>query len=176
MSTGTSSGRRQSAVILPVPDAEPVVGRYRMEYDPVAIAGVPAHITLMVPWLPIEEITAADVAELRRLLLSVPAFDYELTMVGWFGRRVLWLAPEPAEPFVKLTGMLGGTFGTSHYDDEFDEVVPHLTVGHASDGVELAGVAAALKPALPIRCRAREVWVMVGDGQVWKMRDRLALG
>jgi len=176
LSTGTSSGRRQSAIIVPVPEAEPVVGPYRDEYDPVAVTGVPAHITLMVPWLPIEEITAAELAELTRLLRSVPAFEYSLTRVGWFGRRVLWLAPEPADPFLKLTGMLGEGFGTSHYDDEFDEVVPHLTVGHASDGVELAGVAAALAPALPIRCRAYEVWVMAGDGQTWKIRERIPLG
>ena len=176
MSIGTSSGQRQSAIIVPVPEAEAAVGGYRAEYDPVAAAGVPAHITLMVPWLPVEEITGDDLTELGGLLGSVPAFGYSLTTVGWFGRRVLWLAPEPVEPFLQLTGMLGATFGTSHYDDEFDEVVPHLTVAHASDGVELAAVAAALTAALPIRCRADVVWVMVGDGQAWRTRERFPLG
>ena len=59
------------------------------------------------------------------------------THVDWFGRRVLWVAPEPAGPFLELTDRLADRFGTPPWDDEFDEVVPHLTVAHASDGVEL---------------------------------------
>ena len=53
------------------------------------------------------------------------AFDFRLARVCWFGRAVLWLAPEPVEPFVKLTGILAGQFGTAPYEDEFDEVIPH---------------------------------------------------
>jgi 2'-5' RNA ligase len=175
VSAGTSSGQRQSAIIIPVPDAEPVVERYRLEYDPVALAGVPAHITLIVPWLPPEEINEGNMAELADVLSSTTAFDFRLTRVSWFGRAVLWLAPDPAEPFIKLTAMLADRFGTLPYDDEFDEVVPHLTVGHASDGVELDSVGAAIAASLPIACRAGEVWVMVGDGRTWNARKRVKL-
>jgi 2'-5' RNA ligase len=178
MTTGTSSGRRQSAILIPVPWAEPVVGPYRLEYDPVAAAGVPAHITLIVPWLPPDEIEPADLDELAAALHSTSSFEFFLRQVNWFGRAVLWLAPDPVEPFVKLTSRLADRFGTPPYDDEFDEIVPHLTVAHASDGVELAGVAADLGKRLkkdPIRCRAEEVWVMVGDGQAWSVRDSVQL-
>jgi 2'-5' RNA ligase len=170
MSVGTSSGAHQSAIVVPVPDAESLVGRDRLEYDPVACAGVPAHITLIVPWLPPEEILTGDLDELGDTLHGVEAFDFALGRVCWFGRRVLWLAPDPIEPFVKLTCMLADQFGTPPYDDEFDEIVPHLTVGHASDGVELDPVAQRLALSLPITCRAREAWVMVGDGSSWSVR------
>jgi 2'-5' RNA ligase len=175
VSAGTSSGQRQSAIIIPVPDAEPVVERYRLEYDPVALAGVPAHITLIVPWLPPDEIDNGNLAELADVLSSTTAFSFRLTRVRWFGRGVLWLAPDPAEPFIKLTAMLADRFGTLPYDDEFDEVVPHLTVGHATDGVELDSVEGAIAAALPIDCRAGEVWVMVGDGRAWSPRERVRL-
>lgn len=167
MSAGTSSGRPQSALLIPVPEADEVVGRWRHEHDPVAAAGVPAHITLVVPWLPPAEITQADLEELDVELSEVKAFDFDLTHVDWFGRRVLWVAPEPAAPFLELTNRLADRFGTPPWDDEFDEVVPHLTVGHASDGVELAPIADAITTRLPVRCRAAEVWVMVGDGTRW---------
>src|SRR5579864_841585 len=98
MTAGTSSGRTQSAILIPVPEADSVVGRWRHEHDPVAAAGVPAHITLVVPWLPPDEISEADLAELDDELEGVKAFDFDLTDVGWFGRRVLWVAPEPAAP------------------------------------------------------------------------------
>jgi 2'-5' RNA ligase len=175
VSAGTSSGQRQSAIIIPVPDAEPVVERYRQEYDPVAAAGVPAHITLIVPWLPPDEIDDGNLAELADVLSSTTAFEFRLTRVRWFGRGVLWLAPDPAEPFIKLTTMLSDRFGTLPYDDEFDEVVPHLTVGHATDGVELDSLEGAIAAALPIDCRAGEVRVMVGDGRTWSTRERVRL-
>jgi 2'-5' RNA ligase len=174
-SPGTSSGRVQSAVLIPVPQADSVVGRWRFEYDPVAAAGVPAHVTLVVPWLPPTEITDADLVELEEELADVAAFDFALSRVGWFGRRVLWLAPEPAEPFLKLTHRLGERFHTPPWEDEFDEVVPHLTVAHASDGVELVPIAADVSTRLPLRCRAEEVWVMVGGGGRWELRHSIRL-
>jgi 2'-5' RNA ligase len=175
VSVGTSSGRTQSAVLVPVPEADEVVGRWRHEHDPVAAAGVPAHITLIVPWLPPAEITEADLADLDGMLEDVHAFEFALDHVDWFGRRVLWVAPEPAAPFLRLIDRLADHFGTPPWDDEFDEVIPHLTVAHASDGVELQPVAADVSERLPIACRAEEIWVMVGDGTRWDLRHRTKL-
>ena len=174
-SAGTSSGRVQSAILIPVPQADSVVGRWRYEYDPVAVAGVPAHVTLVVPWLPPDEIGQSDLAELEEELADVRAFDFTLARVDWFGRRVLWVAPEPVEPFLKLTHRLADRFHTPPWDDEFDEVVPHLTVAHASDGVELVPVAADVATRLPLKCRAQEIWVMVGGGGRWDLRHRVVL-
>jgi hypothetical protein len=176
MTAGTSSGRHQSAILIPVHDADAVVAPFRLEHDPVATAGVPAHITLIVPWLPPVEIGPAELDELAECLAPVDAFDFLLSRVRWFGRRVLWLAPEPARPFLDLVHLLSDRFGTPPYEDEFDEVVPHLTVGHASDGAELGGVADQLAAKLPIKCRADQVWVMVGDGQTWSATQKLNLG
>jgi 2'-5' RNA ligase len=174
-STGTSSGRRQSAVFIPVPAADAAVGRWRYEHDPVAAAGVPAHITLIVPWLPPDEIVQSDLDELDDELADVKSFDFDLAHVDWFGRRVLWVAPEPAAPFRDLTHRLAERFGTPPWEDEFDEVIPHLTVAHASDGVELVPIASDVTGRLPLHCRAEEVWVMVGDGQRWAMRHQCRL-
>lgn len=165
----------QSAVLIPVPQADSVVGRWRYEHDPVASAGVPAHVTLVVPWLPPERITEEDLAELQEELADVHAFDFTLARIDWFGRRVLWLAPEPAEPFLKLTHRLAERFHTPPWEGEFDEVIPHLTVAHASDGAELVPVAADVATRLPVRCRAEEIWVMIGGGGRWELRHRMRL-
>ena len=174
-SAGTSSGRVQSAVLVPVPQADSVVGRWRYEHDPVAVAGVPAHVTLVVPWLPPDRIGAADLADLEAELADVHAFDFTLVRVEWFGRRVLWLAPEPAEPFLKLTHRLSDRFHTPPWEDEFDEVIPHLTVAHAGEGTDLTSVAEDVAARLPVRCRAEEVWVMIGGGGRWELRHRIVM-
>jgi hypothetical protein len=85
------------------------------------------------------------------------------------------VAPEPAGPVLALTNRLAIRFGTPPWDDEFDDVIPHLTVAHASDGVELNPVAEDVKTRLPVRCRAAEVWVMVGDGTHWWLRHQVTL-
>jgi 2'-5' RNA ligase len=175
MTAGTSSGRHQSAILIPVHEADAVVAGFRLEHDPVATAGVPAHITLIVPWLPPVEIRPEDLDELAAVVQTRHAFDFSLARVRWFGRRVLWLAPDPVEPFLELVYLLAEHFGTPPYEDEFDEVVPHLTVGHASDGAELGAVADLLAPKLPISCRADQVWVMEGDGQTWSVREKMSL-
>lgn len=172
---GTSSGRPQSAVLVPVPVADSVVGGWRREHDPAAAAGVPSHVTLVVPWVPPPEITGADLAALDDELSNVAAFDFALTGIGWFERRVMWLAPEPAQPFVELTARVSERFGTPPWEGEFDRVVPHLTVAHASDGVELCAIEAAVACRLPVRCRADEVWVMVADGARWSLLHRVGL-
>lgn len=137
--------------------------------------GVPAHITLLVPWLPPDQIGFDNLAELDAELSDVKSFEFELTHVDWFGRRVLWVAPEPSAPFLDMTNRIAERFGTPPWEDEFDEIVPHLTVAHASDGVELVPIAADVTGRLPLRCRAEEVWVMVGGERRWAKRHRLPL-
>jgi hypothetical protein len=40
-----------SAIIMPVPEVEAVVGPLRLQYDALARLGIPAHITLLYPFV-----------------------------------------------------------------------------------------------------------------------------
>ena len=42
----------QTALVVAVPSAEPVVARLRASYDVAAAYGVPAHVTVLYPFLP----------------------------------------------------------------------------------------------------------------------------
>lgn len=86
----------ETAIIVPVPAAEPVVGRHRKALDRAATWGVPAHVTVIVPFLPPAAITERVLDDVRDCL--VPAFDCAFARVEWFGEEVVWLAPEPVEP------------------------------------------------------------------------------
>ncbi len=164
-------------MLVPVPQAERIVAEWRARHDPVAAAGVPAHVTLIVPWLPAAEIGAGPLAELAEVAASTRPWEFRLTGVAWFGRRVLWLVPEPAEPFAGLTARLAERFGTPPWDGEFEDVVPHLTVGRAEgDPTSLDHVGEELRSLLPIDCRADELWVMLAAGRRWSVRARLGLG
>jgi 2'-5' RNA ligase len=174
---GTTSNWAQSALLIPAPEAEALVGSWRDLHDPSARRGVPAHVTLVVPWVPPEQIKQEHLDELSDLLADEEPFEYTLEEVCWFGERVLWLGPTPAAPFKRLTARLATHFDTPPWQGEFSEVVPHLTVGLAGHavGCTLSEAAEALVPKLPVRCRATEVDVMSGDGVSWDLVHRVPL-
>src|SRR4051812_50062060 len=59
----------QSAVIVVVPEVEPVVGRWRAAHDAAAAVGVPAHVTIVYPFLPEDRL---DEAAVRQVVAGGP--------------------------------------------------------------------------------------------------------
>ena len=45
----------ESALVILVPEAEPLVRPFRHRFDPSAALGVPAHITLLYPFIAPEQ-------------------------------------------------------------------------------------------------------------------------
>ena len=168
----------ESALLVPVPEAEPLVGGWRAKYDLAAQKGVPAHITILYPFVPPAEITVETVDELAGFFSRFAPFDFVLTRTARFP-QVVYLAPEPAEPFLRLTEAVHERWPSfPPYGGAFDEVVPHLTVVERDDGSDidvLDIVERDIVRGVPIQARAREVWLMQGDGS-WSVRARFQLG
>lgn len=171
---------RQSAVIVPIP-LPPALEGVRAAAVLVAGLGVPAHVTLLVPWLEPLAIGAGDVATLRGIVAGEPVFDVELASVRSFPADAdqpgtVYLPPEPAEPFVRLTRAISATYPDHPpYGGAFDTIVPHLTI--ADDTAWLADVERIAATALPARRLVSEAWLIVeGDDGRWTRRARLALG
>lgn len=64
----------RSGLIIEVPAAEAAVGDWRRRLDPQALLGAPPHVTVLFPFMPRDEIDAATLEKLRRLLTEVPPF------------------------------------------------------------------------------------------------------
>jgi 2'-5' RNA ligase len=138
----------QSACIVRVPEAEPYVASWRDRFDPAAALGVPAHVTVLFPFMAPERIDAAVLGQAQAILSAVAPFAFRLTRIDRFP-GVLYLAPEPAEPFIALTHAFARAFPEfPPYGGQFATVVPHLTVGHVEDP-ELDRVASSLRASLP---------------------------
>ena len=100
----------ETAILVPIPDAEPVLGRYRAALDQAAGWGVPAHVTILYPLMPPEKITDAVISSASAAVASVGSFDCEFARTEWFGQEVLWLAPKPDKPFRALISAVGAAF------------------------------------------------------------------
>ncbi|AWS41654.1 2'-5' RNA ligase family protein [Streptosporangium sp. 'caverna'] len=83
-----------TALIVKVPEAEPVVGRWRERFDPFAARGVPAHVTVLYPFLDNGRIDDRLLGELRELFAAQASFEVRFDRCGRFP-EVLYLAPEP---------------------------------------------------------------------------------
>jgi 2'-5' RNA ligase len=153
----------RSALLLAVPAAEAAVGAHRARLDPSARDGVPAHITVLYPFLPPAEIGPGVLAELSRLFAGTPRFDFTLDRVRWFGESVVWLGPSDESPFRALSKRAARAYlSCPPYGGEHPDTVPHLTVGQRGETAELRAAAEAVRPLLPITARATEVTLMAG--------------
>jgi 2'-5' RNA ligase len=167
---------RRSGLLVPAPEAEPLVGALRARWDPTCAQGVPAHVTVLYPFVPAARLDPAVEARVAEAVATVPSFRYALTDVGRFD-GVLWLRPEPADGFRALTAALAAAFPQHPpYEGRHAEVVPHLTVADADDA-PFAELEAQLRSVLPIEAEARIVRLMVeGPDGRWSTRTDFPLG
>ena len=154
----------ESALIVSVPAAEPVVGLLRSRLDSSAPLGVPAHITVLYPFMAPKLLDDEVFGELGRLFGRVDAFDLALTRVGWFATEVVYLVPEPQSVFKALTTMVSERwpdwppYGGVHADP-----IPHLTVGDHEDYPSMAEAASVVERLLPVETAVSEIELIVGD-------------
>ncbi|MBY8848058.1 2'-5' RNA ligase family protein [Saccharothrix longispora] len=174
----------ETAVIVPVPAADQVVGRYRRRLAHSAAWGVPAHVTVLYPFVPPHLVDPLGVVEvLGGLVEEVEAFECAFRRTAWFGEDVLWLAPEPASPFRRLTEAVWGRFPEyPPYGGAVAEAVPHLTVGSTpvADVAALRDAERELAGALPFRAEVGQVRLIAGGDRPdswrtvaeWDLRPR----
>jgi len=156
----------ESAVIVPVPEAERVVGRFRSECDSAARLGVPAHVTVISPFVPPDRVDTNLISALAAVIESVAVFDVTFTRTRWFGDRVLWLAPEPVAAFVGLIRAVWERFpDCPPYGGAHEDVVPHLTIGHDQEAGTLHAAARAIEPLLPVTTQVTEALLMQGSAE-----------
>jgi 2'-5' RNA ligase len=171
-------GLRQSGLVVVVPEAERVVGQHRGELDANAVLGVPAHVTVLFPFVPPERVDADVLARLADLFAGTPAFDYAFGRTAWFEQDVLWLAPDDPAPFRLLTNRVFEAFPAHPpFEGAFADVVPHLTVGHGVGLERLRAAERELLPLLPVTGRATEVTLLAqGPEGRWVAQAGFPLG
>ncbi len=169
----------ESALVILVPDVEVLVKSFRDRHDPLAAVGVPAHITLLYPFIAPDEIGSAVLDELTQCFQRFPPFEFSFAETRRFP-GVLYLAPEPAEPFRELTLAIWDLWpSTPPYGGQHSDIVPHLCVAQIADKLQLDAVAEAFGRAsigqLPIRMKAQEVALMDNTSGRWQIRTTLRL-
>ena len=166
----------RSAVLVQVPEAEPVVGEWRLQYTFDAPAGIPAHVTILFPFVEPERLGEVE-GRLAELVAGTSAFDLTFTRTARWP-EILYLEPDPAEPFVALTHAIEREWPDQPpYGGAHETIVPHLTVAESTDPALLDRIAADVEPQLPIVTPVREASLFAeDDAGRWREHGRFPFG
>lgn len=166
----------RSAVLVQVPEAEPVVGEWRLQYTFDAPAGIPAHVTILFPFVEPARLGEVE-GRLGEILAATPAFDLTFARTARLP-EVLYLVPDPSEPLFALTRTIEREWPDQPpYGGAYESIVPHLTVAESPDAAVLDRIAASVEPLLPVTTRVDEASVFVEDHDGrWHEHSRLPFG
>lgn len=166
----------ETALVLLVAAAEPIVAALRLRHDPMAARGVPAHVTVLYPFRSVVDADAAAIV--ADLAAEVPPFRMSFTTVGRFPGQVVYLAPEPAATVRGLLRRFSAAFpDCPPYGGVFADVVPHLTVADGVDDDTADTVAGVVTEGLPVTAVADELTLLVeGDDGHWSVDRSWPLG
>jgi 2'-5' RNA ligase len=161
----------ESALVVFVPEAEPLVSTLRLQYDESARLGAPAHLTVLYPFMDPRRVDQAVLDQCAHVIAAHRSSSFQLRAVGRFPGMV-YLEPNPAAPFVELTLHLVRVFPKfPAYRGEFSTVIPHLTVARGSSAeIEQADMTltARLKAEGPVKAVCSAVTLIENSSGRWR--------
>ncbi|MFI9776913.1 2'-5' RNA ligase family protein [Streptomyces sp. NPDC051956] len=169
--TAVGEGRApqdRSALVITLPMANPLLEAAAQVNPALVRKGLPAHVSLLYPFLPAAELTAAVDAEVRGLAASLPAVETDLKDFVVAPRFVA--VPVPALQAVAdafctrwpRIAPYGGRFG--------ERPEPHVTLATGATDEEAELVQDRVRPLLPLRVAAWRVDLVVRTDRDWRLR------
>lgn len=169
--------KRETVILIPVKEAEPFVSNLRLKYDPSAPHGIPAHITVLFPFIPPEKLKFEDLFKLKEIL-KFSKFEFKLEKIMTFP-GVVFLEPTNKEKFIEITKKIWETFPDyPPFEGKFlPEINPHLTIGHDLGSKFESCLAESMKieDKFPISASAEEILLLTSEKGEWTIQERFQL-
>lgn len=177
----------ESAVIIPVLQADGLLRRWRASWEPPAPVGIPACVVLAYPFLRPEELGPATLRGLAGIFGTTAPINARLAGVV---RRpgAVHLEIDPPELFEALAQRVEDAFPQSRAP-RGGSLVPHLTALRHPDPAVLGETATEIAALLPRDVAIAEAWLVQAAGakrawivagaagsERWTLRMRFPLG
>jgi hypothetical protein len=120
---------------------------FELPFEKVGIENdLPPHVTVLFP-------CPGDVTAITQALAPFEPFEVVFARLDRFP-GTLWLAPEPADPFVAMTRALVGRFPDHPpYGGVYKSIIPHLSIAQA----DFDDTAELVDAFLPLQSRVESV-------------------
>jgi 2'-5' RNA ligase len=166
-----------SAVVVRI-GLPPAVDRLRRLHDETAARGVAAHVTLLFPFLPAEQLTRELRKELAACIATESPFTADFTRVERRANMV-WLLPAEPAPFLRLTQAIAARWPEyPPYGGAHAKLVPHLTVLESADDRMRERAELVARASTPVEATVRHAEVIIEDASSrrWQRLWSLPLG
>lgn len=164
-----------TALVVLVPEADPIVAALRREFDPSAQEHMPAHMTVLYPFMPHSVIDSPVVKMLETFFAAQQSAPLGFHSVNsWPG--TIWLDPQSEASVALLDETRRRWPEYLPYGRSDIEPIPHLTIGDGISDDDATRIRSAVEPDLPIQSRLDAVDLMVFDGERWASKHRFPLG
>lgn len=166
-----------TVLLIPVPEADARFGATRRQHDPSGRDGMPAHVTVLTPFVPLERWGEAGLRRLQAALAGIPRFEARFRRAGRFGGSTLFLVPEPEALFRDIARRVARAFPEHPpYGGQFSEVLPHLTLVHGAPESVLDEVEAQVRAGTDVRTQVEALCLFARTpGGRWVERARAPL-
>jgi len=165
----------QSGVIVPIELPAPLAA-IQAESGAKMSPGLPAHVTVLFPFIPVGDLDPSVGAALTELAAATKPFRARFERIRRQDEMV-WLLPVPQAPFLELTAAVVARWPAYQpYRGAFDSVIAHLTLVE-SGGAAIARAASAALEDGPFDVLIQEL-VLIGETESgsWLELDRFRLG
>lgn len=169
----------RTGLVIVIPDADARFGAMRRQFDPQAALGVPAHVTILFPFM---APGLVDAGVRRRLALAFRRFTPFRCVLDRVERfaATAYLAPVHAAPFVELTQAVAREFPDyPPYGGVHASILPHLTIADgdaaAADIAERA-LRADLERHGPLSADCGSVALLENSSGRWRPMHEFELG
>jgi len=169
----------ETAIVVPVEGAELLLSGAAAACGFDRPPGMPAHVTLLYPFVDAERLSAGHAHQAQRALSNVQPFGCSFSSIGRFDDPpvAIFLEPKPVEQFSAMVQALVGAFPEfPPYGGTVEEVIPHLTLVETADRNLWAEVEEWVGPQLPVRTSVQGFSIYVRTETSWVERFRLPLG
>jgi hypothetical protein len=165
----------QTGLVIPVPGADALLGSVGARYPGTVRAGLPAHVSLLYPFVVVAELDERVTTALHELFVeqvSIPVDFVECYRRGGF----VALRPDPSDGLTELLSKTHRRWpDVVPYAGVYRDLEPHLTVAMGCSEQMAMRIEQEVTAELPICAELREAWLLAFEGQ-WKLRDRFEFG
>ena len=163
----------RTGVIIPVPSADPLLTTLGQRHPGAVREGVPAHVSVLYPFVPAEELDA----DVERVLADIGQVTSSTEVTFEQCRRVGNFVYSPPDPPADVNRLIAAVRGhwpdVLPYGGAVEDVGPHLTIAMRTTEQTAAAIEGEVAEELPIAAQLREMWLVVfADG--WRVRRRFS--
>jgi 2'-5' RNA ligase len=166
---------QQTAIIVPV-GAIDVLQERRLQEVPRGERGMPAHVTVLYPFLEPSAVDARVVERLRSVFGAFGTIEATFATVARFG-PIVYLEPEPGDSFSALTRAVWSVWPQCPpYEGRYPEPIPHATIARVDADGDRLRLESELVGHLPIRERLSRVELYASGDAGWQRLHEFTLG